>query len=143
MLAGSALILGIGLRLWQSALSFASLSFIYKSILFLLFGSTDNSSSSLLLHHLLVSTLRRYALNQWTSRRCSGQACKAPSNIASARPHHQLQMLHERVIFIALSRSHELNLYSATIHLIPELKQLLALLRICLENHIASEALKF
>jgi hypothetical protein len=33
-----------------------SLSFIYKSIVFLLFGSTDNSSSSLLLHHLLVST---------------------------------------------------------------------------------------
>jgi hypothetical protein len=49
-------ILGIGLRLWQSALGFPSLSFIYKSIVFLLFGSTDNSSSSLLLHHLLVST---------------------------------------------------------------------------------------
>jgi hypothetical protein len=53
---GSALVLGIGLRLWQSALSFPSLSFIYKSIVFLLFGSTDNSSSSLLLHHLPVST---------------------------------------------------------------------------------------
>jgi len=53
---GSALVLGIGLRLWQSALGFPSLSFIYKSIVFLLFGSTDNSSSSLLLHHLLVST---------------------------------------------------------------------------------------
>jgi hypothetical protein len=37
-------------------LSFPSLSFVYKSIVFLLFGSTDNSSSSLLLHHLLVST---------------------------------------------------------------------------------------
>jgi hypothetical protein len=54
---GSALVLGIGLRLWQSALGFPSLSFIYKSIVFLLFGSTDNSSSSLLLHHLLVSTM--------------------------------------------------------------------------------------
>jgi len=53
---GSALELGIGLRLWQSALNFASLSFVYKSIVFLLFGSTDNSSSSLLLHHHLVST---------------------------------------------------------------------------------------
>ena len=53
---GSALVLGIGLRLWQSALGFPSLSFIYKSIVFLLFGLTDNSSSSLLLHHLLVST---------------------------------------------------------------------------------------
>jgi hypothetical protein len=31
---GSALLLGIGLRLWQSALSFASLSFVYKSIVF-------------------------------------------------------------------------------------------------------------
>ena len=28
----SALVLGIGLRLWQSALSFPSLSFVYKSI---------------------------------------------------------------------------------------------------------------
>jgi len=55
---GSALALGIGLRLWQSALGFPSLFFIYKSIVFLLFGSIDNSSSSLLLHHLLVSTLR-------------------------------------------------------------------------------------
>jgi len=53
---GSALVLGNGLRLWQSALGFPSLSFIYKSIVFLLFGSTDNSSSSLLLPHLLVST---------------------------------------------------------------------------------------
>jgi hypothetical protein len=53
---GSALVLGIGLRLWQSALSFPSLSFVYKSIVFLLFGLTDNSLSSLLLHHLLVST---------------------------------------------------------------------------------------
>jgi hypothetical protein len=53
---GSVMVLGIGLRLWQSALGFPSLSFIYKSIVFLLFGSTDNSSSSLLLHHLLVST---------------------------------------------------------------------------------------
>jgi len=35
---GSALVLGIGLRLWQSALSFPSLSFIYKSIVFLPFG---------------------------------------------------------------------------------------------------------
>ena len=35
---GSALVLGIGLRLWQSALGFPSLSFIYKSIVFLLFG---------------------------------------------------------------------------------------------------------
>jgi len=35
---GSALVLGIGLRLWQSALGFLSLSFIYKSIVFLLFG---------------------------------------------------------------------------------------------------------
>jgi len=32
--AGSALVLGIGLRLWQLALSFSSLSFIYKSIVF-------------------------------------------------------------------------------------------------------------
>jgi hypothetical protein len=55
---GSALVLGIGLRLWQSALGFPSLSFIYKSIVFLLFGSTGNSSSSLLLHHLLVSTIK-------------------------------------------------------------------------------------
>jgi hypothetical protein len=31
---GSALILGIGLRLWQSALSFPSLSFVYNSIVF-------------------------------------------------------------------------------------------------------------
>jgi len=54
---GSALVLGVGLRLWQSALSFPSLSFLYKCIVFLLFGSTDNSSSSLLLHHLLVSTV--------------------------------------------------------------------------------------
>jgi hypothetical protein len=35
---GSALVLGIGLRLWQSALGFRSLSFIYKYIVFLLFG---------------------------------------------------------------------------------------------------------
>jgi len=35
---GSALVLGIGLRPWQSALGFPSLSFIYKSIVFLLFG---------------------------------------------------------------------------------------------------------
>jgi hypothetical protein len=42
----SALGSGIGLRLWQSALGFPSLSFIYKSIVFLLFGWTDNSSSS-------------------------------------------------------------------------------------------------
>jgi len=49
---------------WYSALGsgFGSrhgvflLSFVYKSIVFPLFGSTDNSSSSLLLHHLLVST---------------------------------------------------------------------------------------
>jgi hypothetical protein len=34
----SALVLGIGLRLWYSALSFPSLSFVYKSIVFLLFG---------------------------------------------------------------------------------------------------------
>jgi len=39
---GSALVLGIGLRLWQSALGFPSLSLIYESIVFLLFGSTDN-----------------------------------------------------------------------------------------------------
>jgi len=39
---GSALILGIGLRLWHSALSFPSLSFVYKFIVFLLFVSTDN-----------------------------------------------------------------------------------------------------
>jgi hypothetical protein len=52
----SALVHGIGLRLWQSALGYPSLSFIYKFIVFLLFGSTDNSSSYLLLHHLLVST---------------------------------------------------------------------------------------
>jgi hypothetical protein len=32
------LVLGIGLRLWQSALGFPSLSFIYKSIVFLLLG---------------------------------------------------------------------------------------------------------
>ena len=52
-------------RHWYSALGsgFASrhgvfrLSFVYKSIVFPLFGSTDNSSSSLLFHHLLVSTL--------------------------------------------------------------------------------------
>ena len=31
---GSALVLGIGLRLWQPALSFPSLSFVYKSIVF-------------------------------------------------------------------------------------------------------------
>jgi len=31
---GSALVLGIGLQLWQSALSFPSLSFVYKSIVF-------------------------------------------------------------------------------------------------------------
>jgi hypothetical protein len=59
---GSALVLGIGLRLWQSALGFPSLSFIYKSIVFLLFGSTDNSSSSLLLHHHLVSTVQRFSV---------------------------------------------------------------------------------
>jgi hypothetical protein len=53
---GSALVLGIGLRPWQSALGFPSLSFISRSKVFLLFGSTDNSSSSLLLYHLLVST---------------------------------------------------------------------------------------
>jgi hypothetical protein len=39
-----------------SASNFASLSFIYKSIVFLLSGLTDNSSSSLLLQHLLEST---------------------------------------------------------------------------------------
>jgi len=55
----SALVLGIGLRLWQSALGFPSLSFVYNSIVFLLLGSTDNSSSSLLLHYLLVSTSAR------------------------------------------------------------------------------------
>ena len=43
---GSALVLGFGLRLWQSAWSFPSLSFVYKSIVFPLFGSIDNSSSS-------------------------------------------------------------------------------------------------
>jgi len=53
---GSALVRGIGLRLWLSALGFPSLAFIYKSIVFHLFGLTDNSSSSLLLNHLLVST---------------------------------------------------------------------------------------
>jgi len=52
---GAALIVGVGFRLWSLALSFPSLSFLYKPIVFLLFGSTDNSSSSLLLHHLLVS----------------------------------------------------------------------------------------
>ena len=31
---GSALVVGIGLRLWQSALSFRSLSFVYKFIVF-------------------------------------------------------------------------------------------------------------
>jgi len=31
---GSAVVLGIGLRLWQSALSIPSLSFVYKSIVF-------------------------------------------------------------------------------------------------------------
>jgi len=41
---------------WYLALGFPSLSFIYKSIVFLLFVSTDNSSTSHLLHHLLVST---------------------------------------------------------------------------------------
>ena len=40
--AGSALVLGFGLRLWQSAWSFPSLSFVYKSIVFPLFGSIDN-----------------------------------------------------------------------------------------------------
>jgi len=53
---GSALVLGIGLRLWQSALGFPSLSLIYKSIVFpslwidrqfIIFSSS---------HHLLVST---------------------------------------------------------------------------------------
>jgi len=43
---GSSLVLSIGLRLWQSALGFASLCFISKSIVFLLFGSTDDSSCS-------------------------------------------------------------------------------------------------
>jgi len=33
---GSALVLGFGLRLWQSAWSFPSLSFVYKSTVFLL-----------------------------------------------------------------------------------------------------------
>jgi hypothetical protein len=39
---GSALVLGFGLRLWQSAWCFPSLSFVYKSIVFPLFGSIDN-----------------------------------------------------------------------------------------------------
>jgi len=39
---GSPLVLGIGLCLWQSALGFPSLSLIYKSIVFLLFGSIGN-----------------------------------------------------------------------------------------------------
>ena len=39
---GPALVLGIGLQLWQSALGFPSLSSIYQSIVFLLFGSIDN-----------------------------------------------------------------------------------------------------
>ena len=43
---GSALVLGIGLRLWQSALCFPSLSFIYKSIVFLLFDSKDSWCSA-------------------------------------------------------------------------------------------------
>jgi hypothetical protein len=43
---GSALVLRIGLRLWQSALGIPSLSLIYKSIVFLLFVSTDNWSPS-------------------------------------------------------------------------------------------------
>jgi len=43
---GSALVLGIGLRLWKSALGFPSLSLKYKSRVFLLFGSTDTSSFS-------------------------------------------------------------------------------------------------
>jgi len=50
---GSALVLGIGLRLWQSALGFPSLSFIYKSIVFpslwidrqfIIFSSSPSSS---------------------------------------------------------------------------------------------------
>jgi hypothetical protein len=39
---GSALVLGFGLQLWQSAWSFPSLSFVYKSTVFPLLGSTDN-----------------------------------------------------------------------------------------------------
>jgi len=39
---GSVLVLGFGLRLWQSAWSFPSLSFVYKFIVFPLFGSIDN-----------------------------------------------------------------------------------------------------
>jgi len=42
----SARLLGIGLWLWQPAQSIPSLSFIYKSTVFLLFGSTDNWASS-------------------------------------------------------------------------------------------------
>jgi len=50
---GSALVLGIGLWLWQSALGFPSLSFIYKSIVFpslwidrqfIIFSSSPSSS---------------------------------------------------------------------------------------------------
>jgi len=48
----SALGSGFGLRLWQLALGFPSLSFIYKSIVFLLL---DRQTIHLLLH-LLVST---------------------------------------------------------------------------------------
>jgi hypothetical protein len=69
---GSSQVLGIGLRLWQSALGFPSLSFIYKSIVFLLFVSTDNSSSSLFLHHLLVST-------QWKPVGFPQGNCTAPT----------------------------------------------------------------
>jgi hypothetical protein len=39
---GSALLLGFGLRLWQSAWSFVSFFFVYKSIVFPLFESIDN-----------------------------------------------------------------------------------------------------
>jgi len=48
----SALGSGFGSRHWVFLLSHSYI----KSIVFLLFVSTDNSSSSLLLHHLLVST---------------------------------------------------------------------------------------
>jgi hypothetical protein len=54
---GSARVLAIVLQLWQSALGFRSLSFRYRSVLFPRCGSIDNSSTSLLPHHLLVSTL--------------------------------------------------------------------------------------
>jgi hypothetical protein len=39
---GSVLVLGIGLWFWQSVFKFLSLSFIYQSIVILLFRSTDN-----------------------------------------------------------------------------------------------------